>query len=329
MDKNDSRNSVHQNKLIALTLGEPAGIGPDIIVQLYAQQPEFFVNEEIIIIGNKKLLCERAKKIGVSCNVDQLNIIDILLPESVIPGQLNKNNARFVIDMLTTATQLALQKKVCGIVTAPIHKGIINDAGFAFKGHTDFFARYTQCKTVMMLMTDALKVALLTDHVPLCDVPNLITKKNIADCLDIIIHDFQHKLTINNPRILMCGLNPHAGENGYLGSEEKEIITPVIEKYQRAGHRIMGPIGADVAFTEKYRDQADVILSLYHDQGLPVIKYAGFSDAINVTLGLPFLRTSVDHGTALDIAGTGKADVTSLRNAIMYIYNRTAHEVSG
>jgi len=308
---------------IALTIGEPAGIGPDIILQLYSQKPDLFSSEKIIIIGNKQCLRDRADILGISCNWDRLNIVEIALPEPVIPGKLNKNNARFVIEMLTLATELAVQKKVSGIVTAPIHKGILNDAGFAFKGHTDFFSQYTKSKTVMMLMingcepeTPSLKVALLTDHIPLRDVPNFVTEKNLTDCLNIILNKYS--------KILVCGLNPHAGENGYLGSEEKNIIMPVLEKFRRDGYEIMGPIGADVAFTEKYRHQAEVILAMYHDQGLPVIKYAGFSDAINVTLGLPFVRTSVDHGTALDIAGTGKADITSLYHAIVFADNRSA-----
>ena len=200
-----------------------------------------------------------------------------------------------------------------------IQKGIINDAGFSFKGHTDFFSQYTKKETVMMLMTDSLKVALLTDHIPLSEVSKNVTEKNITNCLNIIIHDFQNRLYIKNLKILVCGLNPHAGENGYLGLEEKDIIIPTLEKFRKNGHNIMGPIGADVAFTEHYRNQADVILAMYHDQGLPVIKYMGFSDAINVTLGLPFIRSSVDHGTALDIAGTGKADCHSLLKAILFI----------
>ncbi|MCX7126308.1 MAG: 4-hydroxythreonine-4-phosphate dehydrogenase PdxA [Gammaproteobacteria bacterium] len=303
---------------LALTIGEPAGIGPDIVLQLSQQQPALFSRDKIIIIGNKELLAERADTLNIKINFNQLSIIDIPLADPCIPGKLNLNNSQFVIDMLTFAAANCLSKKFTGIVTGPIHKGIINDAGFQFKGHTDFFSRYTKKETVMMLMTDSLKVALLTDHIPLCDVSKKVTEENITACLNIIIHDFQEKLKINNPKILVCGLNPHAGENGYLGLEEKNAIIPTLEKFRKNGYHIIGPIGADVAFTEQYRKQADVILAMYHDQGLPVIKYAGFSDAINVTLGLPFIRTSVDHGTALDIAGTGKADCNSLLNAILF-----------
>lgn len=303
---------------IAITMGEPSGIGPDIILQLWAKKPDLFSANKIIIIGNKTVLQERAQILGIKCDCDQLPILDIPLSEPCIPGQLNPNNARFVIDMLTIATTHALQKKISGITTAPIHKGILNDAGFSFAGHTDFFAKFTQCHTVMMLMTDSLKVALLTDHVPLRKVPDCVTEENITHCLNIIINDFQNRLCISKPKILVCGLNPHAGEQGYLGAEEKNIIIPTLEKFRRQGHLITGPIGADVAFTEHYRNNADVILAMYHDQGLPMIKYTGFHDAINVTLGLPFIRTSVDHGTALDIAGKGLADTTSLHRALLF-----------
>lgn len=304
--------------MIALTIGESAGIGPDIILQLWQQQPQLFSAKNITIIGNKSLLQQRAEKLGMSSDISALSIIDIPLAANCTPGKLDKRNAAFVIDMLTTATEKMLKKEFSALVTAPIHKGIINDAGFSFAGHTDFFAKFTQCDTVMMLITPALKVALLTDHIPLKKVPEQVTQKNLSRCIDIIIQDFQHRFGIAKPKILVCGLNPHAGEQGYLGKEEQEIMIPVIQKYRDSGNLIMGPIGADVIFTEKYRHQADVILAMYHDQGLPVIKYSGFHSAINVTLGLPFLRTSVDHGTALDMAGTGKANINSLINAIAF-----------
>ncbi len=310
--------------MIALTIGEPAGIGPDIILQLWQQQPHLLSPENITIIGNKKLLQSRAEKLGITSDLSMLSIMDIPMAAECVPGKLDARNAPFVIDMLTHATENTLQKKFSAIVTAPLHKGIINDAGFSFAGHTDFFSKFTQCNTVMMLMTSSLKVALLTDHIPLSRVPSFVTEKNIARCLDIIIRDFKQHLRITNPRILVCGLNPHAGEQGYLGKEEQAVIIPTIETYKNAGHRMIGPIGADVAFTQQYRDQADVILAMYHDQGLPVIKFSGFHHAINVTLGLPFLRTSVDHGTALDIAGTGRADVTSLANAITFAQENAA-----
>lgn len=304
--------------MIGLTIGEPAGIGPDIVLKLWQQHPDLFSHDKIIIFGNQTLLKERAKLLGISSDFRTLSIVTIPHAEPCIPGKLNAHNAQFVIEMLTTATDYAIQKKIAAIVTAPIHKGIINDAGFSFKGHTDFFSKVTHADTVMMLMNKSLKIALFSDHMPLRDVPTYLTPDNLTRCLTIIIRDFQHKLGIANPSILVCGLNPHAGEQGYLGAEEIKCMTPVLNEFRARGHTLIGPIGADVAFTQHYRNQADVILAMYHDQGLPVIKYAGFNDAINVTLGLPFVRTSVDHGTALDIAGTGRADVTSLYNAIRF-----------
>lgn len=303
---------------IALTMGEPAGIGPDIILQLWQQQPDLFSTHAIIVIGNKPVLSDRAKILKITRDMNTLPIIDIPLAEPCIPGQLNVHNAPFVIGMLTTAIELALQNKITAIVTAPIHKGVVNDAGFSIKGHTDFFSKNTGCHTVMMLMNASLKVALLSDHLPLRAVPEYLTSEHLTRCLNIIMHDFHNKLGITHPKILVCGLNPHAGEQGYLGYEEKQIIEPVLNDFRSKGHYIIGPIGADVAFTQKYRNQADVILALYHDQGLPVLKYAGFDEAINVTLGLPFIRTSVDHGTALEIAGTGTANPRSLQEAILF-----------
>ena len=324
MAKSREKNSLHTNYRImitpiAVTIGEPAGIGPDVVLQLHQKMPELFLPEKISIIGNTHLLRERAKILGIATDFNTLNIIDIPLAAPVIPGVLNKNNAAFVVNMLTHAADLALQKKISAIVTGPIQKSILNDAGFSIKGHTDFFARYANSDTVMMLMNDTLKVALFSDHLPLRDVPDFLTQEKLSRCLSIIIKDFQTRLKITNPKILVCGLNPHAGENGYLGSEENDIIIPVITEFKNKGHDIIGPIGADVAFTPYY--SADVILTMYHDQGLPVLKYAGFRDAINVTLGLPFVRTSVDHGTALSIAGTGKSDCTSLKQAVLFANN--------
>src|SRR3989338_629286 len=299
---------------LALTIGEPAGIGPDIILQLAAKKPDLFVSEKIIVIGNKKLLRDRASILNLNCN--GLSIVDIPLHAPCVPVQCDTRNASFVMNMLQIAAEKALKKEVSGIVTAPIHKTVLNDAGFSIAGHTDFFAKLSQTKTVMMLMTRDLKVALYSDHLPLHQVSAHLTEQHFTECLNIILNDFEKRFNIKKPRILVCGLNPHAGENGYLGSEEKEIMIPVIKNFQQQGHRIVGPIGADVAFTPHYRKNADVVLAMYHDQGLPAIKYTGFHDAVNVTLGLPFIRTSVDHGTALDIAGTGHANTSSLFYAI-------------
>jgi len=303
------------NLPIALTVGEPAGIGPDIILSAFKQTPTLFLETPIHIIGNQELLTTRAIQLGMDTSLTPLKIIDIPLNAPVTPGVLNKANAHFVMQQLSEATRLALTKKVRAIVTGPIQKSILNDAGFDIKGHTDFFAKQAGAEPVMMLMNKDLKVALLSDHLPLKFVSAFLTKERLSHCLTTLLNTFK------NPTVLVCGLNPHAGENGYLGNEENDIIIPVIKDFQAKGHKIIGPIGADVAFTPYYK--ADVILTMYHDQGLPVLKYLGFRDAINVTLGLPFIRTSVDHGTALSIAGTGKADPTSLIQAIKFAVQST------
>lgn len=304
-------------KNLLLTIGEPAGIGPDIIVQCLQQHPTLFQKNKITIIGNRALLQDRAKKIALPFDDRAAQWIDVSLAAPVIPGKCDTRNAAFVMEMLSIATDHALQDNTTAIVTAPIQKNILNDAGFSIKGHTDFFSQKTNCKTVMMLMTQNLKVALFSDHLPLRDVPHYLTAENFSSCLKIIIRDFQKRFGIAHPKILVCGLNPHAGENGYLGMEEKNIMIPVMQQFQHSNATLIGPVGADVAFTPHYREKADVILAMYHDQGLPVIKYADFENAINVTLGLPFVRTSVDHGTALDIAGTGQSSCRSLYHAIL------------
>ncbi|OGT25772.1 MAG: 4-hydroxythreonine-4-phosphate dehydrogenase PdxA [Gammaproteobacteria bacterium RIFCSPLOWO2_02_FULL_42_14] len=299
-------------KSLVITIGEPAGIGPDIIVKLFSTHPQLFSNEKIVVIGNKKLLQERA-----TTAIDALSVIDFPLHATVIPGKCDIRNSAFVMKVLTCAAEKAMKNEIAGIVTAPIHKAILNDAGFSIAGHTDFFSTVTRNKTVMMLMTPQLKVALFSDHLPLREVPLSLTPEKLSACIRIILHDLKNRFQIAQPRVLVCGLNPHAGEHGYLGTEERDIMIPVIRAFQQENFLVSGPVGADIAFTESMRKNVDVILTMYHDQGLPVIKYAGFHEAINVTLGLPFIRTSVDHGTALDIAGTDKADVTSLYHAII------------
>lgn len=302
---------------LLITTGEPAGIGPDIILQLWNKQPTLFDSGNLHVIADKNLLVERAKKLGISYNSNAFPVIHIPLDAPCQPGVLSTQNANYVMKMLSRATALCMDKTYAGMITGPIHKAIINDAGYPLKGHTDFLTRTTNTsKTVMMLMTDNLKVALFTDHVPLRTVSDLLTPEALTQCLEIILNSFKKQFHLNQPRILICGLNPHAGENGYLGDEEQTIMIPVIKEFQQAGHQIIGPIAADIVFTPHACHKADVVLAMYHDQGLPTLKYAGFHNAINVTLGLPFIRTSVDHGTALDIAGTGKADLNSLLQAI-------------
>lgn len=312
---------------IAITVGEPAGIGPDLIAHI--AQRKFAA--EIVVIGAKKVLLERAQQLNLPLilhdynenspqktnSAGTLSIIDISCAATVIPGKLNPSNVPQVLATLELAAKKSLSGEFAAIVTAPVHKGIINDAGVAFSGHTEFFAASANVADVVMLLTSsALRVALVTTHLPLSKVPAAITKEKLTKTLEILLANSALYFGTAEPTILVCGLNPHAGENGHLGLEEIEIIMPVIQDFQKAKHRIIGPLPADTIFTQKYLNEADVILAMYHDQGLPIIKHVSFGHAVNVTLGLPFIRTSVDHGTALEIAGTGTADPGSLIAAI-------------
>ena len=316
--------NTQKQKPLLLTTGEPAGIGPDIVLQLWQQRPEIFNQNNIHVAVDETLLYKRAKQLGITLSDNAFPIVHIHLKEACTAGKLDTANAPYVMEMLTYAVENCVNHKYAGLITGPIHKGILNDAGFKIAGHTDFLTRATNTqRTVMMLMTQQLRVALLTDHVPLKNVPDFVTEENLSNCIDIILDSGGKLFNKQKLRILVCGFNPHAGEGGHLGSEEKTVISPTIEKYQDAGHQIIGPISADIAFTPKWREKADIILAMYHDQGLPTLKYAGFHQAINVTLGLPFLRTSVDHGTALDLAGTGHADYRSLYEAIQLANNAT------
>jgi len=315
-------------KPIVITSGEPAGIGPDLCIQL-AQKPRAY---PIVVIGNTELMQQRAAQLNLDlkiCNYldDQtpstqagtLSVLDLPLSAPVKAQQLNKENSPYVIQCLSLAAKGCLENKFSALVTGPVQKSVINDAGIKFSGHTEFFA--DQCKTskvVMMLATKKLKVALVTTHLPLSQVSAAITQKNIKQTLHIVNTSLKKQFGIQQPRIAVCGLNPHAGENGHLGSEEIDIIIPVIKQLKKEGMSLNGPLPADTAFTPKYLDSSDVIVAMYHDQGLPVLKYQGFGSAANITLGLPFIRTSVDHGTALDLAGTGKADLGSMNTAIYY-----------
>jgi 4-hydroxythreonine-4-phosphate dehydrogenase len=313
--------------LILLTPGEPAGIGPDLVLQ--AAQQEFAA--EIIVVADSNLLRERAKKLALPLSLltydpaapkqpqqpGYLKIIDVPAPIFCEPGKPDSNNAAYIIKTLTIATQKCLSGEAAAIVTGPVNKAIINKANIPFQGHTEFFAALSQVKDVVMLFVSKdLKVALVTTHLPLKEVAKAITKDRLRTTLSILLHEFPLYFANKNLCTLVCGLNPHAGENGYLGTEEIEIISPVIQEFVAQGKTMIGPLPADTIFTEKYRQQADIIVAMYHDQGLPVVKYQGFSNAVNVTLGLPFIRTSVDHGTAFDLAGTGKADAGSLILAI-------------
>lgn len=245
-------------------------------------------------------------------------MLPILLAEPAQAGILSTKNAAYVLATLQRATEGCLRQEFAALVTGPVHKGIINDAGVAFSGHTEYLATQSGVDTVvMMLATNKLRVALTTTHIPLAQVSAHITKAHLTKIIEILYHELQKKYKIISPCLFIAGLNPHAGENGHLGTEEINIISPVIkELQQRHGWHLIGPLPADTLFTPRYLDEADAVLTMYHDQGLPVLKYVGFGQAVNITLGLPFIRTSVDHGTALDLAGTDKADVGSFQCAL-------------
>jgi len=313
---------------IALTPGEPAGIGPDLCVQL-AQQPPPEV--ELVVVADPALLSSRAKLLGYPLTLNQfdpstapsasrageLTVLPVDLAAAVRIGKLDPANAEYVLNTLSTAVDSTLAHEVDAMVTGPVQKSLINEAGLKFTGHTEFLADYCQRKlTVMMLATTGLRVALVTTHLPLAAVPGAITQELLADVISILHQDLKLKFGLEKPRILVCGLNPHAGEAGHIGREEIEIIEPVLAMKRQQGLDVVGPLPADTLFTAKYLDDADAVLAMYHDQGLPVLKYKGFGNSSNITLGLPIIRTSVDHGTALDLAGSGKADSGSLYNAI-------------
>jgi len=314
---------------IALTPGEPAGIGPDLIITL-AQQAQ---QHEIVAIADPYLLQARAQQLGFNLQLREINlndkprpsaagelaIVPVALAEPAVPGKLDVRNAPYILRTLDVAIDGCVAGCFAALVTGPVQKSIINDAGIAFSGHTEYLAEKTHTeKVVMMLATEGLRVALATTHLPLKEVAAAITELELTQVTEILHRDMQVQFGIAEPRILVCGLNPHAGEGGHLGREEIEVIEPVLERLRTRGMNLIGPLPADTLFTPKYLDNADAVLAMYHDQGLPVLKYKGFGQAVNITLGLPIIRTSVDHGTALDLAGTGKADLGSLRTALTY-----------
>jgi 4-hydroxythreonine-4-phosphate dehydrogenase len=312
---------------IAITAGEPAGIGPDITIM--AAQQEW--DAELVVIADPQMMKERAALINLPLELElfddkappvahtpgHLKILPLELAEPSVPGMLNKANAQYVINTLQTAVDGCVNKSFQAMVTAPVQKSIINDAGIPFTGHTEFLAEATRTKRVVMLLASRdLRVALVTTHLPLRDVPDAITQILLIDVIGILHKDLIVKFGIEKPRIAVLGVNPHAGEGGHLGHEEISIIIPALERSQAGGINVVGPLPADTAFNPKVLNECDAVLAMYHDQGLPVLKYAGFGEAVNITLGLPFVRTSVDHGTALDLAATGLVDVGSLKAAI-------------
>lgn len=312
---------------IAVTPGEPAGIGPDLCVQIAQSAHE----AELVCVADPQLLSRRAHELGLPLDVSvfdpdappspsvagHLLVAPVSLGHPVRTGVLDVRNAAYVLNTLRTAAGGCLHDRFAAMVTGPVHKGIINDAGFAFSGHTEFLAEYTNTTdVVMMLATADMRVALVTTHLPLSQVSGAITRERLQRTLEVLHADLRRRFAIANPRISVCGLNPHAGEGGHLGREEIDTIEPVIAKLRARGMDLAGPVPADTAFTPHALSNCDAVLAMYHDQGLPVLKFSGFGHAVNITLGLPIVRTSVDHGTALELAGTGRAQLGSLEAAL-------------
>jgi 4-hydroxythreonine-4-phosphate dehydrogenase len=308
-----------------VTSGEPAGIGPDICLNLAGRVDE----RPIVILADMDMLEQRAQilKLSVelipyqgqdaSSGTGQLFVEHVPVQQDVVLGELNPNNAAYVLEQLRRSADYAMSGKSVGVATAPVQKSVINEAGISFSGHTEYYQEFAGVpRVVMMLATKTLRVALATTHLPLRAVADAITPERLHQVIDILIHDLKSKFKIEQPNILVCGLNPHAGEGGYLGMEEIEVINPVLESYRAQGINMSLSLPADTLFTPENLKDADAVLAMYHDQGLPVLKSQGFGEAINITLGLPFIRTSVDHGTALSLAGTGLAKSSSLHVAV-------------
>ena len=311
------------SKRIAITPGEPAGIGPDLAITIAQKSWP----AQIVVVASKVLLVQRAKQLNLPIKLidydakseampqkaGTLTIVDVPLLHPCITGTLNTENGSYVVETLRIASDMNMSGEFDAIVTGPVHKGLINKAGISFSGHTEYFAQQANCSdVVMMLATEGLRVALVTTHIPLAYVSKAITFERLQKVTRILYKDLQSKFGIKKPKIYACGINPHAGEDGHLGREEIEVMTPAFNELRNEGMDIIGPLPADTIFQEKYLKDADAILTMYHDQGLPVLKYKGFGSSVNITLGLPFIRTSVDHGTALDLAGTGKANSGSM-----------------
>ena len=329
-----------QVQRIALTLGEPAGIGPDLCIQLLQSQQDC----EIVVIADPQLLIQRAETLNIKLTINlfdperlpvinaagTVTVLPVQLLDTVMYGQLNVKNGSYVVKTIEIAAQGCLDGVFDAMVTAPAHKGIINDANIKFSGHTEFIADITGGHPVMMLATEGLRVALVTTHLPLSEVSQAITPERLMRVITLLDKDLKLYFNLDNPKLLVCGLNPHAGENGHLGREEIEVIEPTLKILAAQGINIEGPLPADTLFTPKYLETADAVLAMYHDQGLPVLKHMGFGQAVNITLGLPIIRTSVDHGTALDLAGTGQANKGSLQLAIQTALNMSTskHYVS-
>jgi len=316
---------------LVLTPGEPAGIGPDVVIM--AAQRAW--QGELLCIADETMMRARAEQLGLPLTLlpyttgdepelhqpGTLRFVHVKTAAPVTPGALNTDNAAYVLATITLAAEQCRFHDASALVTGPVHKSVINDAGIPFSGHTEFLAEHFDCeRVVMMLAADDLRMALATTHLPLAEVPSAITQASLESTLRILHNDLSALLGCADPRITVLGLNPHAGEDGHLGREEIEVIAPVINRLREEGMQVAGPLPADTAFTPALREQSDAYLAMYHDQGLPVLKAVGFGEAVNVTLGLPIIRTSVDHGTALPLAGTGQAQPGSLLAAIDFAF---------
>lgn len=311
--------------VLALTPGEPAGVGPECTIRLAHEHPEL----RLLAIADPQLLTDAASALDFSVDIKiwqpgdevhagQLNCFPQSLATAVTPGHPNPANAAYVVETIKTAVGLVRSGHAAALVTGPVHKGVINDGGIAFSGHTELLAELAGVKkVVMMLAAGSLRVALVTTHLPLRDVPDAITFENVSRSIRITHHELRMRFGISDPVIQVLGLNPHAGEGGHLGTEDSRIIQKAIDACRADGINAIGPVPADTAFTPTRLAACDAVLAMYHDQGLPVLKHAGFGKAVNITLGLPFIRTSVDHGTALDIAGQNRADASSMYTAAM------------
>jgi 4-hydroxythreonine-4-phosphate dehydrogenase len=320
--------------VIALTAGEPAGIGPDLCVRLATRQ----VAARVVVIGDPEVLESRARRLGARIEIRgyrpgradacsaSLEVLPVPTKRPVVAGRTDPANAPHVLALLESAARGCLEGQFDAVVTAPVHKGVINDAGIPFQGHTEYFAALCDKETaVMMLVAPGIRVALVTTHLPLRRVAEAITAERLQTVIRALRRDLIERFGIRSPRIVVCGLNPHAGEGGHLGHEEGEIIEPTLDTLRAEGFDLRGPCPADTAFTPDRLADSDVVLAMFHDQGLPVLKHLGFGGAVNVTLGLPIIRTSVDHGTALDIAGTGAADGGSLMAALELAVTMAGH----
>lgn len=317
---------------LVITSGEPAGIGPDLCLQLVQDA------QPLVVIADRVLLLQRAAQLGIKLELHEytqakpvaggkLSVLHVPLARPANAGQLDRDNAAYVLAMLSRAAQGCLSGEFAGMVTAPVHKGVINDAGIPFTGHTEFLAEQTHTPlVVMMLSGGGMRVALATTHLPLREVADAIRPELLEEVLRILHRDLQKRFGIAHPRILVAGLNPHAGEGGHLGREEIEVMVPVLDKLRSEGMNVSEPLPADTLFAAHRLRECDAVLAMYHDQGLPVLKHASFGEGVNITLGMPIIRTSVDHGTALELAGTGKANVGSLLEAIKVAEEMVRHE---